>query len=239
MQAKGSEEVLIRLQWQRRMSIFACDDFAVISTKKASLGRDECGNDIWTWVNDLPSVPMGELGEPGVATSSYLNTETFLMAWDTLMNSGHIWKHDFVVKADPDCVFFPDRLRQHSMDEKGKKTFYLNCEYDGHGKIFGALEVFSVPALHVYETEVWTCKTKMHWHGWGEDLYMEQCMKLIGIEGTDDFDLVGDSRCKGAPCTDTGRVAYHPFKDPDKYEQCHNTSHDAAHPQPWTPPVWR
>lgn len=222
---KGIEVKLLKTQWHKRQSIFDCDDFAVISAEKRSLGKDECGNHVWTWVNDLPSVPMGKLGGKGVATSSYLNTETFIWAWDTLMNSGKLWKKDFAVKVDPDCVFFPDRLRQHLAlsGVTGKPSYLLNCKYKFQGKaqakIFGALEVFSVPALQKYQENTLTCKN-MDWEGWGEDLYMEQCMKLLEAKGVEDFELVGDSRCNAAPCSDISRVAYHPFKEIDDYEEC-------------------
>lgn len=226
MQVHGSERELIGQQWEKRMSIFACDDFAVIAQKQLSLGKDECGNDIMTWVNDLPSVPMGKIGQPGVTTSSYLNTQTFLIAWDTLMNSGKLWDRDFVVKVDPDCVFFPDRLREHTLAYKGQNVFFLNCGMNG-GKLFGALEVISVPAMRIYQGQVSTCQSKLPWKGWGEDLYMEQCLKMIQVTAASDFNLVGDNRCRGAPCSDTSRVAYHPFKDTAAYETCYEQSHSA------------
>jgi len=232
MQAEGGEPELLRAQFKARASIFACDDFAVISARSESLGEDECGNAVQTWVNDLPMVPMGQLGAPGVATASYLNTKTFLMAWETLMNSGKIWPHDFVVKADPDCVFFPDRLRRHALPYKGSSTFFLNCQMQGD-KLFGALEVFSVAALRQYQSQVYVCRNNLHWHGWGEDLYMEQCMKLMGVQGTVDVDLVGDDRCRAAPCGDFSRVAYHPFKDIKGWKRCHDessTAEQAANP---------
>lgn len=226
MQVSGVEPELLSMQWTSRRSIFACDDYAVISSRPMSLGKDECGNDIWTWVNDLPSVPMGKIGQPGIATGSYLNTRTFIMAWDTLINSGKIWNNDFVVKADPDCVFFPDRLREHARPLKGIATFFLNCQMQ-EAKLFGALEVFSTPALRKYQSQVVVCKSQLHWQGWGEDLYMEQCMKLMGVPGSTDLNMVGDDRCRGAPCSDFTRVAYHPFKDKASWEGCHDQSYNA------------
>lgn len=230
VQLKGGEMELVKQQWQQRMSIFSCDAFAVISAKKISLGKDECGDDIWTWVNDLPSVPFGHLGKPGVTTSSYLNTKTFLMAWDTLIHSGKLWSKDYVVKVDPDCVWFPARLRHHIADKTvdGQRPgFFLNCGIYGDGKMFGALEVYSIDAIRNYERGSMTCKTKLHWHGWGEDLYMETCMRMVGARGVEDFHLVGDARCSPATCSDARRVAYHPFKDVKGYRDCYRVSRSA------------
>lgn len=220
MQVDGPELGLITTQWAARAGIFACNEFAVISKARKNLGKDECGNSVWTWVNDLQAVPMGV---SGAATSSYLNTQTFIMAWDTLMNSGKLWKHDFAVKADPDCVFFPERLRGHVKDELGTKAYYLNCKYNGDAKIFGALEVFTTPAMKTYREKSLTCK-QMDWQKWGEDLYMQVCMQVLGATPIEDFKLVGDSRCKGAPCSDGALVAYHPYKDVWSYWDCHNKS---------------
>jgi hypothetical protein len=219
MQAEGAERDLVQSQFDRGASIFSCNENAVISSKKLSFGLDSCGNDVWTWVNDLPAVPMGDLSEDGVTTSSFLNTETFLLAWDTLMNSGHIWNHDWIVKVDPDAVFYPSRLRTHVKDHTGKNAFILNCDWGGEAKIFGAIEVFSIPAMRLYEAGSLTCK-ELPWEGWGEDMYMQECMGKLGAIGIDDFLLVGDSRCSDAPCDDPERVAFHPFKDTGTYWEC-------------------
>jgi len=213
------EVPLIENQFMRKQSIFACDDYAVISSMKMSIGKDECGWDLWTWVNDLPEVPMGQLGLKGVATKSYLNTETFIWAWTTLMNSGYLWRADFAVKADPDCVFFPDRLRTHLKPSLGTKSYFLNCNYNGEAKIFGALEVYSVPAMKVYQAKSDVCKG-MDWHGWGEDLYMQECMRILGATAVEDMAMVGDDRCLPVTCTDPSRASYHPYKDLDDYQRC-------------------
>lgn len=136
MQAGGTEEEMIRLQLSRRMSIFACNYAAVISTVKVNLGL-LAGTPVYTWVNPLPEGGSGP-GDP------YLNTYTFLMAWDTLMNSGQVWPFDFVVKVDPDTVFFPSRLREHVSDHVGRVVYFPNCGM-GAGTItlLGSLEVVS------------------------------------------------------------------------------------------------
>jgi len=224
MQTEGPELLLVKSQWERRSSIFACNDYAVIAAGKIQLGVDECGNPMNTWVNDLPDVPMGV---EGAATSSYLNTKVFIMAWDTLINSGKLWDCDFSIKADPDCVFFPSRLRQHVAPQQNANAYYLNCNYNGDPKLFGALEVFSTEAIKAYSEKIIACK-EMDWKKWGEDLYMQVCLHILGSDAVKDYDLVGDKRCHAAPCSDTTKVSYHPFKDEASYWKCHTESADSA-----------
>lgn len=224
MHPDGVELELVQSQWTERASIFACNDFAVISQRAITLGVDECGNEIGTWVNDVADVPMGDAG---AATSSFLNTQAFMVAWDTLIGSGKLWDHAFIVKADPDCVFFPSRLRSHVVPQENANSYFLNCNIEGEAKLFGALEVFSMVSIRLYSEKIDTCKS-LDWNKWGEDLYMQVCLKVLGSAGIPDFDLVGDDRCSPAACSDTDKVAYHPYKDVQRYWECHRESKEAV-----------
>jgi len=207
-------------QLRKKAGIFGCNDFAVISDHKESLGLGSPGcHEVWTWVNKVPAVRVGKYGVNGMTTNSWLNALTFIIAWDTLISSNHLWAHDWVVKVDPDAIFLPDRLRTKLTPLTGGPRFLLNC--NDHGpKIFGALEVFSVPAIRKYQQQIGICKG-MNWQGWGEDMYMQECMKRLAVPGVVDFALVGDSRCGFAPCTDGTRVAFHAFKDIPSWNGCY------------------
>lgn len=219
MQPKTAEETLIRQQLVKRASIFACNGYAVIAPVKILLGNIS-RKGVYTWVNPARTVAMGKYGINGQKTDSFLNTETFLKAWDTLMNSGKLWVYDFVVKVDPDCVFFPDRLRKHVKDHKGAKVYFPNCGKWGSGpKLYGSLEVFSVQALQTYTAHIDDCK-RLPWEGWGEDYYMQHCMDMIGVQQVADFNQVGDNRCIGAACSDWTKVAFHAFKQPADWFKC-------------------
>merc|ERR1712039_41838 len=159
----------------------------------------------------------------GQKTDSFLNTETFLKAWDTLINSDKLWPFDFVVKVDPDCVFFPDRLRKHVKDHTGANVYFPNCgKWGSRALLYGSLEVLSISALHNYKQRAEDCKG-LPWQGWGEDYYMQHCMDMIGVQQVPDFNQVGDSRCIGAPCSDWTKVAFHAFKKPEEWFKCFNT----------------
>jgi hypothetical protein len=205
-------------QLRKRTGIFACNDFAVISDHKESLGLASTGcSEVWTWVNKVAQVPAGVLGVKGATTNSWLNTQVFIQAWDTLMTSNQLWAHDWVVKVDPDAIFLPERLRPKLAPHKGP-MFLLNCNWNGP-KIFGALEVFSVPAIQTYFRQIGICKG-LDWHGWGEDMYMQECMKTLQIPAIEDYAVVADDRCGNAPCTDSARAAFHAFKNIVAWNGC-------------------
>merc|ERR1740139_2183268 len=90
MMTTSQEVELLRLQLVKRASIFACDSYAVISDGKYLLGNID-GNYVWTWKNPAPKAVIGKNGVDGATTDSYLNTESFLNAWDSLITSGLMW----------------------------------------------------------------------------------------------------------------------------------------------------
>jgi len=62
----------------------------------------------------------------------------------------------------------------------------------------------------------------LEWHAWGEDLFMGQCLKLLGAGHDFDGTLIGDNVCKGADCSDGVSASYHPFKSVDSWFKCFN-----------------
>jgi len=228
MEAFGDEQELVKSQINGKFGIFSCNDFCVISrtSEPVPLGPDprNLSHIVSTWPNMRGPDYLGNTAA-GDATSSYMNAATFVMAWKTLMASGALWNHDWVVKVDPDAVFFPDRLRQRLVPRTkpphGPGPFYfLNCPIDG-GKMYGSIEVYSVFAMRKLNKSIQECEQWPYLH-WGEDLFMEKCMKHLN--GPDnairDYTLVGDDRCTQAGCDDGGRVAFHPQKTIVGYWGC-------------------
>jgi hypothetical protein len=213
------EEDLLREQLRWNRGIFACDDTIVISSVKTNLGNDSYGQPVITWANPPPSQQMGDLNQPGVTTNSWLNTATFMIAFNTIIadSAGRLWNNDFFVKVDPDAVMFPDRLRNHVKPHVGQPMFFLNC---APKKLYGALEVFSKQAMGLYKDGHKRCETEMAWQGWGEDYYFSMCLYKLGVKGVADYTLVGDDRCMKAPCSDPWRAAFHPFKDVGSWANC-------------------
>merc|ERR1719433_578374 len=82
-----------------------------------------------------------------------MNTDIFIRVWDAVIDLG-IWKHHaWTVKADPDSVFFPARLRQMLVDEPAGLIYLNNCKYGLHGPI----EVLSQQALSAYANRGRAC----------------------------------------------------------------------------------
>lgn len=232
MQSEGYEVVLVQRQLHNYLSIFTCNEYAVISDDEVDLGKDKNGK-VATWANPTSATPMGQYGANGASTDSFLNTQTFIFAWGTLIKSQRIFEHDFTVKVDPDAVMIPTRLRVHVGGHTGENVYFTNCDkfHDDPlspakaDRIFGALETFSKAAMLAYRDNEDQCKS-MDWHGWGEDTYIQACMDTIGVAKVFDVNAVGDGRCTAAACTSPDQAAFHPFKDPASYLVCWNQAMD-------------
>jgi len=226
--ALGYEPGLVITQYAKGASIFGCDEYQVFSQG----GIVSFGDFDSVEIKVADSV-MGDPSKPGVTTASFLNTVAFMQVWDEVIKEGKFLFHDWVVKVDPDAVFFPERLRdrlaQYTPTAKleNPAVYFVNCDITygpldtlPFGKVFGSLEIYSRNALAEYgiggERE---CK-KMPWQGWGEDFYMQKCMEMLGVTHIQDFTMVGDKRCHFAPCTDKTRVSFHDWKNIPSYFDC-------------------
>ena len=132
---------MVKEQQRMGASIFGCEEYAVFSdgNVRQEIGIDGGGRVIRSIV--IPQIKrkaMGNLQDKGVTTNSWLNTQTFLQVWTLLEKLDRRYaKHDWVVKVDPDAVFFPDRLGR-LLQGREKAGYINNCKYGMHGP----LEVF-------------------------------------------------------------------------------------------------
>jgi len=127
------------------------------------------------------------------------------------------------VKADPDAVFLPDRLRLHLKLVSlgwGEKKYLRNCKL--FGSMQGPLEVLSTASVVALSTDVWRCKQSIDRSKVGEDGFMQKCMDLLGAEAVYDFEFLTDKYCnqQPRPCTDGWSAGFHPFKSSESYLQC-------------------
>mmetsp|Transcript_22712 Transcript_22712/g.51950 ORF Transcript_22712/g.51950 Transcript_22712/m.51950 type:complete len:403 (-) Transcript_22712:96-1304(-) len=215
MRHKGYELGLVRTQLAQGVSIFACDAYTVFS-------------DVKTWLTPGPPVRIDSTilrtslsAQPGVK-EHILNTQIFLQAWTQLKEERKYEKYEWVVKVDPDAVFFPERLVKHlnrAAPNGGRSMYFLNCKFSFG--LFGALEVLSRRAMDDLLGGQERCKRELPWKEYGEDLYLRKCLDLLKVERVQDFDLLSDGYCNTvpAPCV-SGRAAFHPFKNVDTYLQC-------------------
>merc|ERR1711933_301046 len=80
-----------------------------------------------------PLVGKGSLVVPGQTTNSWLNTKVFMKAWDVVISRKDYLEQSWVVKVDPDAVFFPQRLRVHLAPHtviggKSPPIYVANCD---------------------------------------------------------------------------------------------------------------
>jgi len=226
------EVATMKMQVKMHIGIASCERFAVLSGIKMYLGEGHKWDNgtavkVHSWENPAKPVPMGNLGA-GDETNSFKNTDIFINAWNILISSkimqGDV---DWVIKADPDAVFFPERLRKHvkpfSWGQQTKTPLYFkNCFYKGP-KLYGALEVFNQAAMLKLSSHMSWC-TSLPWGGWGEDEFIDKCMERLSAKALQDYKLVGDHRCMSAECEATDRASFHDYKTPELYQNCWNRS---------------
>merc|ERR1712079_216628 len=216
MRPDGYEPGLVRSQFERRAGIFACDDFSVFCDGGQVHLGDGPGGSISSDAHHVPELRDGK-GSWG----SWLNTLTFQNVWDELLRSSRYRAADWVLKADPDAVFLPPRLRGVLKDlTNGQGLYIRNCNQPNHIAMQGSIEIFSRKAIETYGEQVQRCKGELNWHGWGEDSYMQHCMEHLGMGGVQKFDLMSDVNCAQFPCTDTSRVSFHAFKTENGWWDC-------------------
>jgi hypothetical protein len=212
---KGYEPDLVRAQVQNKLGVFACDDHLAISIKQMDLGKD---------ANLKIMAPVKKQGKKG-QWGSWLNTESFLRAWDLVLQDGSFRKQAWTVKVDPDCVFFPDRLVLHlkKIFPGGNGTdsplYIRNCPKDFG--LMGSLEIFSQGAIDTYGQNKEACRACASPTS-GEDGYIQACMTALNISYKEDFYLLTDGWCGKGVCKDEyWSVGFHPYKGADEWFKCH------------------
>jgi len=234
VRSQGYENGLINAMHDKGVGIFACDEHMVFSNG----GVVNVGGVPVPQIDIEGDIRMGNLSEAGTTTSSWLNTLIFLKAWDMIFEDGRWWDYEWIVKVDPDAVFFPNRLKirlypyYKAGDTNGPALFVANCDRSWNNepwslKLFGSLEVFTRNAVGMYRAYKDKCEEGLDWKGWGEDFYMQECLKLLHVGIINGVDFLGDASCHAAGCGDTHKVAYHPFKDAGSWFSCWGQSNAA------------
>jgi len=223
MVPRTGEQDLLKWQAEQKASIFACDEVAIYSNETLDVGG------VTTTKIDS-DLKCGYGGDSGTALNSWI----FIALFKSLLDEGQWKMADWTVKADPDAVFFPDRLVNVLRDHQGA-AYVNNCRFGMHGPI----EVFGKPAIEALDKDY-----KASWDGkspnsctkpvkeggldfglWGEDMFLAQCLKNIGVpEPPIDSRLMCEDHCECPGwywCNNgTDRVSYHPFKTVESYQNC-------------------
>jgi hypothetical protein len=233
LRTDGFEVELLREQEKRGASVFGCEECSLFSNGGVVQVGPRTSREIKT-----PAATIGDMAKNGVTTNSWLNTVIFMEAWDMVIAEGTWWNHAWTIKADPDAVFFPQRLKARlhpfypagTADSEGPALFVANCDRTWSPsepvtlKLFGSLEIYSRNAIGTYKAFEKKCKSELDWEGWGEDFFMQSCLKLLDVGVVNGVDFIGDKRCHAAPCSDSSKVAFHPFKSKEEYFGCWDES---------------
>lgn len=204
----GPEMDTMFMQRQMGAGIFACDGHAVYSDTNVNIDGLKT-----TLIRSTAS---------GVSTDkTAANSQVFMNTWNTLLTSTKWYEYDFIAKVDPDCVFFPARLRGHVHTYVGQNVFFLNCGKYVPATMYGALEVYSKSSLGAYLSAHGRCESSFPFGAWGEDKYMTNCLEMLGCKSVVDFgNFLHDERCWGVDCGNKQAVAFHAFKQVNQWYNC-------------------
>jgi len=229
---------IIKEQFARKISIFACEQSDVFSDVEVAVGsglntiRVEDKEGDFHWAKRKVS-------------GAWVNTGMFTQVWKAVKVQSKYQSADWVAKVDADAVFVPSRLvRWVQAQSVPARGIYLeNCKFVDYG-YFGNLEVFSRVAFSTLLENMDTCKqaSEIHWkvgikngkYGpMGEDLFAQACLDLHGVRRVEAFDITTDGACpadrpldqqknkKWKPnCAETSTAAMHPFKKKEEWFQC-------------------
>jgi hypothetical protein len=227
MLPRSYEQTLLVRQLHDSVSIFACEEFAVYSNEAIQLApRVRTG----IVQSNLTCKKGGEF-------NTALNTPIFLAVWRKLLADARYLLHNWTVKADPDTVFFPQRLRHrlqpHTDVPEG--VYFNNCQFGLHGP----LEVFSRNAVRAWDNGMKLCESHFRrlCHGpckWGEDMFIDQCLsKVLHVRRLPDGKLLQEDHCKPPrgwhSCRAKKVVAFHPFKQLPMYLKCVKNANAVGH----------
>lgn len=220
MTPNTGEQDLITWQFNNQASIFACDAYAVYSNEEIQVAP---GVTTRVVQSDLKCGYGGD-------SQSALNSWIFIAVWDKICDDREYGDHQWVVKVDPDCVFFPNRLVQ-ILPIFSNAQVIENCKYGMHGPI----EIFSTGAIDALAAEYASsfdgktpkrCVTDQDFGQWGEDMFIDQCLtQVLGLtQHPLEPRVICENHCN---CPDfywcqkgSDRVSYHPFKTVGDYSNC-------------------
>mmetsp|Transcript_80508 Transcript_80508/g.186932 ORF Transcript_80508/g.186932 Transcript_80508/m.186932 type:complete len:549 (+) Transcript_80508:17-1663(+) len=222
MQPIGYEVALVKLLWSLKAGLFECDEPKIYSSRMIEVAP---GLKTGVVDSDLKCKYGGKF-------YTALNTDIFIAVWKKVVADGRYAHHSWTIKVDPDCVFFPVRLKQHlrQYDEHLVDGVYVNnCKFGLHGPI----EIFSKKAVDSWHSGRAHCVAHYNkqCHGpcaWGEDLFIDQCLwKVLKVKRVNDSTILTEDHCAPAPgwdeCKDRSYLAFHPFKTVEGYKKClHN-----------------
>jgi len=221
------EQHLVKYQLTNGVGIFDCNEWAVMTDVTVALNR---------WVSygfpaipawtpnrkDLASWAIGSTQAPIGPEHNALNAFAFMAAWAAIRDSNRIPNHDWVVKVDPDTVWFPQRLRSQlrvKMPSHGNgcdNIFVTNCIR--WKTMQGPMEVLSRTAVLKMLAQHSKCGS---FNYRAEDQFLVDCLRQLGVNSRLEPTFLNDRYCDGySNCNDTWKVGFHPFPSVGAFDLC-------------------
>merc|ERR1712217_1007382 len=118
-------------------------------------------------------------------TGSWINTGLFTQVWKAIGRKGTYLNYDWIIKVDPDAVFFPHKLiaRIHNLPVPPTGVYLNNCE--------------NVDSCKRNTVANWKVGVDGGKYGpMGEDLFAQICLEKNGVAKLDAFDIDKDGACE-------------------------------------------
>lgn len=208
--------------------IAACDELSVFSERRAHVAHH-----FWS----IPVVPFEITG-----FGRTVGPVTLQAAW-RFLSEHYVWRvHDWVVKVDPETVFFPSALKAQLMThaegfhhvDKGHGVYLMTCVKTSDMRMTNALEVVSQKAMATFSFNENACSDLGTSTQHLNVSWLQQCMQSLGSIGSNIGEVVLDSDCDDLPkriapnqCK-FDKIAFHPFRSVESWKECWEHAHDQA-----------
>jgi len=210
---------LVRVQVKSAVGVFLCDEYAVFTEgKSVDLGKGPYGPPVESVPVEKTPVWSSHDGDKATAL-------LFTHAWKALHKDGRYNRTDWTVKADPDTVLLPWRVRRHLASSTGLSVFLVvNGKRANAHEVNGAVEAYSRQALEEYFRRGDRCMSDLKWQQWAEDSFMGACLSHLRVARLMDSTILIDTQDQDAvgSCTDKKAAAFHDYKGVDTWFACWN-----------------
>jgi len=199
---------LARYQREHGLGIFRCQEYKALSDFKVQLPFK------------LETTAIGDMKSPTIDWGwgpTYANAAVFKRAWKVIIDDGRYRHHDWVVKVDPDAVFFAERLRQHLKQWSRPVGRVYVKNWNQQFGLLGPLEVVSRDGWELLEEKFHVCSWEEKEPS-GEDGFLAACLNKIGVQPREDLQILENH--KGLKCYDGWKAAFHPHKTMNNWLEC-------------------
>lgn len=235
LRASSVEVELMQEVIKEKVGLAGCDDWAIVTDTQIRL-------------SDSLGMPVNSLvigTNLSTSQSGSFNVHEFGKAWDAIAADGAYKRADFVVKVDPDTVFFPNRLRDQLRKEDNLQAypiFFANCMADVDWQaqehahfMYGPIEVFSQSAIVTYFRNADRCTSLQQASEDYEESFITRCLLKLDVvfNAGLGLQLLQDPHCQGgrsaSPCIG-GSVAFHSFSTVHDWFACWNEAYGPGDP---------